>query len=306
MTRARRAFAGAGFVVATVAVTIAARPVSDRTTPAEMTRLRTHFVVVLRELREADVSQLSTAQLAARAEMIARLEEYAATGRFPHNHVVADSNVPVFRDEHGTLCAMGFLIASTGRHDIVEDVVREANLARIADLAADARLQTWLDSTGLTVEEAARIQPAYEPCPPGAPQPRVGCNPPLEPEPQPYTELRARTGYYVASAFTSALTGALTTLNLLSVNDPKLARRAAALGFVAGATQLVLGAFVLDQAPTPRAVGVANMVIGGVSIGTSVWRVQRLNAPRTVAARSVSVAPILSRSSAGVMLAAKL
>lgn len=303
MTNARRAFVAAGFVATTVAVATAARPGPDRTTGAETTRLRAHFAVVLRELRAADVSRLSATQRAARADLIARLEQYAAAGRFPHNHVVARSSVPVFRDEHGTLCAMGFLIASTGRDDIVEDVVREANLARIPALARDARLAAWLDSTGLTVAEAARIQPAYEPCPPGAPEPRFGCWPVAV---APGTEARAGTGYYVGSAVASAVSGATTMLNMLSFGNPKLARRAAAVGFVTGATQLVLGAFVLDQAAMPRAVGVANMVIGGASIGTSVWRAHRLNTRLPVAARNVSVAPIVSRGSAGVMLAAKL
>src|SRR5688500_351475 len=103
------------FLMATFGVAVAAhRPRADATSPNEMARLRGHFVVVLRELRAADVAQLTASQRSARAVLIGRLERYAAASRFPHNHAVAGRYVPVFRDEHGTLCAMGFLIASTG------------------------------------------------------------------------------------------------------------------------------------------------------------------------------------------------
>jgi hypothetical protein len=299
MSKAKRGWVAAGFLGATILVTMAARPVADRTSDAEMARLRSHFATVLRELREADASRLSSAQLSARSEMIRRLEAYAASGRFPHNHILAGRYTPVFRDEHGTLCAMGFLIASTGRDDIVNDVVRSANLARIPELAADPRLGAWLDSTGLTVGEAARIQPQYD---------GDGCRGCIDPPPvQPttHTEIRVNPVYYVGSAGISALNTVATALNLMSTSATT-ARRSSAVGFIAGATQVVLGAFVLDQPATPRAVGVANMVIGGASVGTALWRAWKLKASEVVAARAVSLAPIVSRGSAGLMLAAKL
>jgi hypothetical protein len=263
-----------------------------------MVRLRSHFATVLRELRAADVAHLSPRQLSARVELISRLEAYAAAGRFPHNHVVAGRRVPVFRDEHRTLCAMGFLIASTGRTDIVDDVARTANLARIPELASDVRLHAWLDSAGLTVAEAARIQPMYG-CT------GLGCVQP-EPEPAPTPASRVHPGYYVGSAAISALNGASTAVSLFNLSrNATVARRAASIGFVAGATQVILGAFVLDQNATAKSVGIANMALGSLTIGSSVWRMHHL--PSESVVNRVTVAPLLpGNRNVGLVLAARM
>src|SRR5687768_13312455 len=100
-------FCAAGFLSLTAAVNV---PVRESADAFEVARLRAHFAVVLGELRSAPVAHLSPSQIAARTELISRLERYAAAGRFPHNHVVPAKRVPVFRDEHRTLCAMGYLI----------------------------------------------------------------------------------------------------------------------------------------------------------------------------------------------------
>ena len=164
--RARAVSVAAGIAAVFAVTTAWSGDRAERENPLEVARLRAHFDRVLHELRIADVSHLSAAQIAARQTLIGRLERYSAAGRFPHNHVRSGKRVPVFRDEHQTLCAMGFLIASTGRHDIVDFVTSTNNLIYIRELADNAALTRWLDSTGLTLAEAARVQPAYEggPC----------------------------------------------------------------------------------------------------------------------------------------------
>lgn len=257
----------------------------------EIARLRTHFDVVLEELRSADAARWTPPQRSARATLIARLEQYSAAGRFPHNHVVPGSRVPVFRDEHQTLCAMGYLIASTGRSDIVDDVARLHNRAYITELASDARLTAWLDSSGLTLAEAARIQPAYEDVQPSP----TRVNATWSPE------------YYAASMLATTLSGASIAVNLLPrAGSVRHARRDALLGFMAGASQLALGAFVIDRHGVTGAVGAANMLLGGTAAGTSLWRMR--NPPRpTVAARSVSLLPFVTGNHAvGVRLSARL
>lgn len=126
----------------------------------EVARIRAHLAGALDELRDRNPTGLTDEQQRARAEAIRWLADYRAAGVFPHNHVRPD-RVPVFVDPHGTPCAVGYLLLRSGEVELVEDVVREANLARVPELASDPRLVAWLERRGLTVDEATRIQPTY-------------------------------------------------------------------------------------------------------------------------------------------------
>lgn len=128
----------------------------------EVHRLRAHFDSVDLELRARTPSTLRPSQQAARAELIAWLRDYRDAGVFPENDRFAGRMVPFFVDHRGVRCAMGELIHRSGRADIVQDVAVTRNNAYIAELADDPRLVAWLDSVGLTVAEAARIQPSYD------------------------------------------------------------------------------------------------------------------------------------------------
>jgi hypothetical protein len=132
---------------------------------SERTRLEQHFTVVEQELLARDVSALSAEQRAARARNIQVLREYARAGVFPHNHDFDDARMPYFRDPHGTLCAMAYLIAQSGNTELVDRVARTNNNAFIRELASDPDLIAWLERNGLSVAEAARIQPTYGPIP---------------------------------------------------------------------------------------------------------------------------------------------
>lgn len=127
----------------------------------ETARLRAHFATVEQELLGRDVSALSPKQQAARADQIRRLRAYANAGEFPQNDYHPGVSVPYFRDARGNLCAMAFLIAASGRGDIVDHIARTRNYDYIPDLVEVPGLAGWLEDNGLTVAEAARIQPAY-------------------------------------------------------------------------------------------------------------------------------------------------
>lgn len=133
---------------------------------AEVARIQDHLGGVLRSLQTDPPAHLTPRQLAARRTAIGWLEEYRAAGRFPHNHVHPEGRVPVFVDPHGTPCAVGYLMLRSGEHELVEEIVRTDNLVRVPELAGDERLGAWLDEHGLTLAEAARIQPMYQPQPP--------------------------------------------------------------------------------------------------------------------------------------------
>jgi hypothetical protein len=124
-------------------------------------RLRAHFDSVDVELREATVLHLNPLQRSARATLIGWLREYREAGRFPRNHRFVGRAIPFFRDSGGALCAMAYLIERTGRRDLVDRVALTRNNAFIAELADDPALRAWLDSVGLSVAEAGRIQPTY-------------------------------------------------------------------------------------------------------------------------------------------------
>jgi hypothetical protein len=130
---------------------------------AETVRVRAHLTAVEAELRAADVSAFTAAQRAARARNLDVLREYREAGVFPHNHVLPDARTPVFVDEHGTHCAVGYLLARDGRHDLITRVRTHRNTATVHELASEPELVTWLEQAGLTLDEAARIQPTYGP-----------------------------------------------------------------------------------------------------------------------------------------------
>ncbi|MDI1477295.1 hypothetical protein [Polyangium sp. y55x31] len=127
----------------------------------EKARLVAHFRTVLGELRARDTSHLSPEQRAARAGLIAELQRYARTGRFPRNLDFPGISMPYFVDAFGTRCAMAHLIESTGETDLVTRVAATANNAFIREIEGDIALRAWLDRAGLTAAEAARIQPSY-------------------------------------------------------------------------------------------------------------------------------------------------
>src|SRR5262245_54721542 len=140
-----------------------ARIVTERDREVERVRIVEHLARVEGQLRAADVTALPVARQAARARNLDLLREYRQRGIFPHNHVALDRRTPVFVDEHGTQCAVGYLIARSGRSDLTRRIARTRNLATVAQLADDEELKRWLVEAGLSPVEAAMVQPAYGP-----------------------------------------------------------------------------------------------------------------------------------------------
>ena len=127
----------------------------------ETRRIRGHLLDVERALRGRATVTLSAAQRERRNAALNWLREYRERGRFPHNHTHAGGRVPVFVDEHGTPCAVAYLLQRSGRESLVRKVADADNNVYAWEFAGDARFSEWLDETGLTLAEAARIQPGY-------------------------------------------------------------------------------------------------------------------------------------------------
>ncbi|HET6681875.1 MAG TPA: hypothetical protein VFG84_11780 [Gemmatimonadaceae bacterium] len=193
---------------------------------AEVARVRAHLARVETELRSADVSRLSPAQRTARSHHIDVLHDYREAGVFPHNHTAAKDYTPVFVDEHGTHCAVGFLIAESGRDDIVSRIASTRNHATVPELADDPALVAWLDASGLSLAEATRIQPAYN-LPPWSV---------VEPS-------RSRTSddYATGSMVATGLGGGMIAWNLLTDRSAEGSRLPGALGVGVGMAEIALG-----------------------------------------------------------------
>jgi hypothetical protein len=234
----------------------------------EAARLRAHFDSVLAELNARQVSNLGPAQRTARAELVRLLTGYRDAGVFPHNHDFPGEHVPYFRDEHGTLCAMAYLIASTGGGDIVDAIAERRNNAYIPELATDARLSAWLDSVGLTVAEAARIQPTYD-----------GRGPSMT-----AVEDRQLARYVLPSLALGVPALFTTVLNWRAPRETK-ADATLFVGALSGAAATLLGVAILADEPNTemRIAGLADVTVGSASLVAALRRSlrhARAGAPR--------------------------
>jgi len=136
-----------------------------------------------------------------------------------------------------TLCAMAYLVDRSGRTDIVDQIAKTRNNALIRELTDDRALVAWLDTSGLSVDEAASIQPTYGSYPVVvADQKRVSAN------------------YALLSM---ALGGS--SLGSLGFNLFTPSRTSGGVGVAAGVATIIAGAAHLDetavtsvsQSPTP-------------------------------------------------------
>ena len=109
------------------------------------------------------MSGLTRAQRERRAANIAVLGEYRARGHYPRNTEFPGRRVPYFMDSEGTLCALPYLMARSGERDLVVRVAATHNNSYVGDLAGEPELLRWLEREGLTLEDAARIQPMHGP-----------------------------------------------------------------------------------------------------------------------------------------------
>ncbi len=133
-------------------------------TLTEVHRVQDHLAGAEAQLRAADLGHLSSSQRASRARVIEQLADYRERGVFPRN-LDFDERTPYFIDDRGVRCAMAHLIELNGGATLVAEVAATRNNAYVRELAADPRLLAWLDAHGMTVAEAARVQPAYERAP---------------------------------------------------------------------------------------------------------------------------------------------
>lgn len=102
----------------------------------------------------------SRASALARALLLGALRDYWREGRFPKNPGFP-WQIPVFVDHEGTRCAIAHLMELGGAGTLVAEISAQRNFAFVRELVDDPRVAAWLSAAGLTVDEAADIQPSY-------------------------------------------------------------------------------------------------------------------------------------------------
>lgn len=261
---------------------------SDPFAASEQGPVRAHFDSAEREVRSNPVAGLSAAQRAARARALDRLHAYAARGVFPTNPDFPGKFVPYFIDRiTGTRCGMAYLIEQSGDTGFVARVAATNNNASIPDLKDDPELVTWLERNGLTLEEAARIQPTYCGLPPE--QQLIPCDDGLLLAAR---APRASTGYKTT---TVGLVGAdMVAVVLSTVPTRRSHILSAALGVAAGVVGIGVGATNLDHSDSRRTFGVINTGVGAVSAAVGMYHLTR----KRPAVVPMSFAPWFSASGA--------
>lgn len=269
-------------------------PMSDRAEGLEREAIASHLRRVEAALRAAPTDHLDEGRRAARIALLDELRVYREAGSFPRN-LEAPGRVPVFVDDRGIHCAVGYLLHRTGEDQIVRSIRESRNLALLPDLLDEPGLAGWLDAHGLKAGEAAWIQPMY--CNiqhDGVSGSWIGC------PPWPVNESKAELsgGYLVASMGTSWIGSTLATVNLLDLRAERPSTGRALVGMAAGAAGMGLGAAGILEGGDARTVGWVNLAVGTVGATSAAWTFRRASSSPTVIvetpARPVVVRPWVS------------
>jgi hypothetical protein len=219
----------------------AARPAAD-SRAVEVRRIRAHFDSVLAELPARDLSALTAEQRSRRAALVATLRAYRDRGAFPHNYDFPGRQVPYFVDRGtGVLCAVAHLLASSGRRDIVDRVARTDNNVWVPALAGDTAFTSWLAASGLTLDEAARIQVPYE------------------------SSVTGTTMAVAASSLAGTALAVTASAVNAGTNGSGAGRARNVFGVAAGAVALGAGAAALTVDGVPPVLGAASVATGVLS-----------------------------------------
>ena len=125
----------------------------------ERVRVKRHIAGGLRAARSGQPMGLTEMQVSRRQSSLNALERYVAAEVFPHNECYR-VRTPYFRDSSGAICAVGYMIESSGDFELADNIAESHNNIRLTEETTPA-LDNWIAANGLTKKEAARIQPSY-------------------------------------------------------------------------------------------------------------------------------------------------
>jgi hypothetical protein len=236
---------------------------------AERALVRAHLAEVEAALRAAPTDHLDAGKRANRATLLDELRAYRLAGIFPRN-VDVPGRSPVFVDNDGVHCAVGYLIHRSGGHELVAAVAGARNHARIFELLDEPALVAWLEGSGLSPVEAAWIQPMYCNMEGDAAHQPTWCN--LWPNPGREELSREYLGLTVG---TSTLGAALAAVNLLDLSAGQPSAGRGLLGMGVGAAGVGLGAAGILDGGDARRAGWVNVAFGVLGVGSGAWTFHR-------------------------------
>ena len=111
-------------------------------------------------LKKRNPKNLSALQKTNRANNLNVLHKYWQAGIFPVNDLHVGRQ-PYFIDHYNTYCAVGYLMQQSGADEMARNINRTQNFNYLIDIS-DPQLMGWVYSSGLSLDELALIQPAYD------------------------------------------------------------------------------------------------------------------------------------------------
>jgi hypothetical protein len=126
----------------------------------EHARIHDHFTYVRAILASRPATRPEFAER--RRQLLHYFDDYIAKDIAPLN-VHVPWRTPVFIDDHGTICAVGYLIEQSVGRALPEQIAVNHRYDYIEDIAnAMPEVAAWVASSGFTLDELASIQPGYE------------------------------------------------------------------------------------------------------------------------------------------------
>lgn len=138
---------------------VAARGRDPRGPADEAERTKSHLSYARRWLGGRPATRPERA--GKRAELLGYLDEYISKGATPRNDHLPWRN-PVFIDDAGRICAVGYLIERSSGRAAAEAIAAGHRYDYLEDIAAARpEVAAWVEASGFTLEELASIQPGY-------------------------------------------------------------------------------------------------------------------------------------------------
>jgi hypothetical protein len=120
--------------------------------------IKAHLLTVIKELKQRPTS-FTTKQNKERHNLLNILQAYAMEQKFPKNEMVAGIQ-PVFIDNYGTHCAVGYMMQQSGYQALATRINKEHQLSYIKNITTPG-ISAWATEHGFTIDELAWIQPGY-------------------------------------------------------------------------------------------------------------------------------------------------